>query len=192
MSEKIKNIKDYFKNHIKKSLLSVTWEKEGQVVKIKLKNQILFDKQKTTLTLQEKQILKLLIALGTPKFYRTKLWLTCSGAKKDIEENPNYYQKLIELSKDLKSLYSKQIEKDLTRTFGKKNIDNEKLNKLRRVLICYSIRNSSIGYCQGFNFIVSRLLDILENEVKYIFNIFNCFRKMLFGFLVILLKKFFL
>jgi hypothetical protein len=38
MSEKIKNIKDYFKNHIKKSLLSVTWEKEGQVVKIKLKN----------------------------------------------------------------------------------------------------------------------------------------------------------
>jgi hypothetical protein len=32
MSQKEKNIKDYFKRHIKKSLLSVTWEKEGQLV----------------------------------------------------------------------------------------------------------------------------------------------------------------
>ena len=37
MSEKIKNIKDHFKHYIKKSLLSVTWEKEGQLVKIKNK-----------------------------------------------------------------------------------------------------------------------------------------------------------
>ena len=34
MSDKTKNIKDFFKKHIKKSLLSVTWEKEGQTVKI--------------------------------------------------------------------------------------------------------------------------------------------------------------
>jgi hypothetical protein len=33
MSEKIKNIKDYFKKYIKPSLLSVTWEKEGVHVK---------------------------------------------------------------------------------------------------------------------------------------------------------------
>ena len=33
MSEKIKNIKDYFKKYIKHSLLSVTWEVEGVHVK---------------------------------------------------------------------------------------------------------------------------------------------------------------
>ena len=38
------------------------------------------------------------------------------------------------------------------------------LNKLRNILVCYSIRNSSIGYCQGMNFIVGRLLRIIDNE----------------------------
>ena len=33
MSEKIKNIKDYFNKYIKDSLLSVTWEEEGVHVK---------------------------------------------------------------------------------------------------------------------------------------------------------------
>ena len=31
--------------------------------------------------------------------------------------------------------------------------------------MCYSIRNSSIGYCQGFNFLVLRLLEVLKGEV---------------------------
>ena len=37
--------------------------------------------------------------------------------------------------------------------------------------MCYSIRNSSIGYCQGFNFLVLRLLEVLKGEViiKFIF-----------------------
>ena len=38
--------------------------------------------------------------------------------------------------------------------------------KMRNILVCYSIRNNSIGYCQGFNFIVIRLLEVLQNEVK--------------------------
>ena len=38
------------------------------------------------------------------------------------------------------------------------------LTKLKNILICYSIRNSSIGYCQGMNFIVGRLLLIMDNE----------------------------
>ena len=35
--------------------------------------------------------------------------------------------------------------------------------------MCYSIRNSSIGYCQGFNFLVLRLLEVLKGEVIYNF-----------------------
>jgi len=38
------------------------------------------------------------------------------------------------------------------------------LEKLKNILICYSIRNTSIGYCQGMNFIVGRLLLIMDNE----------------------------
>ncbi len=38
------------------------------------------------------------------------------------------------------------------------------LKKLRNVLLAYSRRNISIGYVQGFNFIVGRLLKINQNE----------------------------
>ena len=38
------------------------------------------------------------------------------------------------------------------------------LEKLKNILLCYSIRNTSIGYCQGMNFIVCRLLLIMDNE----------------------------
>ena len=107
--------------------------------------------------------------MGIPKLYRKKLWMLCSGAKNDKIENPQYYKKLVELSKDVKSLYLKQIEKDLKRTFSNNNINEEKLNQLRQVLICYSIRDSSIGYCQGLNFIVSNLLEVLEDEVNNLF-----------------------
>ena len=109
--------------------------------------------------------------------------MLCSGAKNDKNDNPQYYKKLVELSKDVKSLYSKQIEKDLKRTFTKE-INEEKLNQLRQILICYSIRDSSIGYCQGLNFIASNLIEVLEDEVNNIF-LLLFYRKMLFGFIVI-------
>ena len=38
------------------------------------------------------------------------------------------------------------------------------LEKLKNILICYSTRNTSIGYCQGMNFIGGRLLLIMGNE----------------------------
>ena len=43
-------------------------------------------------------------------------------------------------------------------------MENSFLEKLKNILICYSIRNTSIGYCQGMNFIVGRLLLIMDNE----------------------------
>jgi len=36
---------------------------------------------------------------------------------------------------------------------------------MKNILLAYSRRNISIGYCQGFNFIVGRLLKIFEKEV---------------------------
>jgi len=42
----------------------------------------------------------------------------------------------------------------------------ETIRKLKNILLAYSRRNISIGYCQGFNFIVGRLLKIYTNEVN--------------------------
>jgi hypothetical protein len=77
---------------------------------------------------------------------------------------------LLKLSKEVPSLYEKQIDKDIRRTINEKLKSNEELKiKMKNVLMCYSIRNSSIGYCQGFNFLVLRLLEVLKGEVIKIF-----------------------
>jgi hypothetical protein len=125
------------------------------------------NKEKTTLTPVEKATLEYLIILGTPSYFRAKLWLLCSGAKKELEQNKNYYKNLLELSKKIPCLYESQILKDIPRTKPDllKNNPSFKEN-MRNILVCYSIRNNSIGYCQGFNFIVIRLLEVLQNEVK--------------------------
>ena len=125
------------------------------------------NKEKTTLTPVEKATLEYLIILGTPSYFRAKLWLLCSGAKKELEQNKNYYKNLLELSKKIPCFYEKQIMKDIPRT--KVDVMNKNPSykeKMRNILICYSIRNHSIGYCQGFNFIVLRILEIMQNEVN--------------------------
>ena len=60
----------------------------------------------------------------------------------------------------------KQIILDLRRTFPEeKECMTEKfLEKLKNVLICYSIRNTTVGYCQGMNFIAGRILLIMGDE----------------------------
>ena len=124
-------------------------------------------KEKLILTPEEKATLEYLIMLGTPTYYRAKLWLLCSGAKKEIENNKNYYKNLLELSKKIPCVYESQILKDIPRTKSellKKNPSFKE--KMKNILVCYSIRNNSIGYCQGFNFIIIRLLEVLQNEVK--------------------------
>ena len=41
---------------------------------------------------------------------------------------------------------------------------DEFLLKMRNILLSYSIRNITVGYCQGMNFLVARLLLVIENE----------------------------
>ena len=80
--------------------------------------------------------------------------------------NGNYYQQLLKYSLEVKCPSIIQIDLDLRRTFPEEErVMNENFQRsLRNVLVCYSTRNSSIGYCQGMNFVVSRLLLILGNE----------------------------
>ena len=119
------------------------------------------------LTKEEKKLLKYLIAKGIPDYFRQNLWILCSRAKADLANNTTYYEDLLKLSKEVPSLYEKQIDKDIKRTINDNLKNNDELKKkMKNVLMCYSIRNSSIGYTQGFNFIVGRLLKIIGNEVR--------------------------
>ena len=119
------------------------------------------------LTKEEKKLLKYLIAKGIPDYFRQNLWILCSRAKADLANNTTYYEDLLKLSKEVPSLYEKQIDKDIKRTINDNLKNNDELKKkMKNVLMCYSIRNSSIGYCQGFNFLVLRLLEVLKGEVN--------------------------
>ena len=129
------------------------------------------DKEKTNITPEEKATLEYLIILGTPNYFRAKLWLLCSGAKKELEQNKNYYKNLLELSKNIPCYHENQILKDIPRTRPELLKNNPSFKeKMRNILVCYSIRNNSIGYCQGFNLLIIRLLEVFQNEVKYNIN----------------------
>ena len=93
--------------------------------------------------------------------------------------NDDYYQKLLKFSTEVKCPSSIQIDLDLRRTFPNEErvMDDKFQESLRNVLVCYSTRNTSVGYCQGMNFVVSRLLLIMGNEEQtfwLFFQIMEC------------------
>ena len=82
---------------------------------------------------------------------------------------PNYYNNILNNYPDyIPSIYEQTIEKDLSRTFPEEEFfqKKENIDKLRNILLAFSRRNSSIGYNQGFNFIVGRILQVVEDEVS--------------------------
>ena len=83
-----------------------------------------------------------------------------------MENNPGYYHKLLQYSKLIPCPSENQIKLDLKRTFPEEKLcmSERFLEKLKNILICYSIRNTTVGYCQGMNFIGGRLLLIMGNE----------------------------
>lgn len=83
-----------------------------------------------------------------------------------MDTHPGYYKNLIEYCKSMPCPFAHQIDLDLKRTFpnDEKCMTDEFLLKMRNILLCYSIRNNTVGYCQGMNFLVARLILIIENE----------------------------
>lgn len=82
---------------------------------------------------------------------------------------PSYYNDILyEYPDYVPSLFEKNIESDLNRTFPDEEYfqDPDNINKIRNILKAFSRRNCSIGYTQGFNFIVGRILQIMEDEVR--------------------------
>ncbi len=89
-----------------------------------------------------------------------------------MKDFPNYYHDIVNNYPDyIPSLFEKTIENDLCRTFPEEEFfqNKENIDKIRNILLAFSRRNSSIGYTQGFNFIVGRLLKVIQNEVSIYF-----------------------
>ena len=143
----------------KQKISNITWEKEGKNLLKKLQ----FSKE-------DIQIYKMLIYKGCiPENLKGEFWFISSGAKKEMLEHPNYYNYLLKYyPKDIELENEHQIEIDLNRTFPEDDFfhNEETINKLRNILLTYSKRNLSIGYVQGFNFIVGRMLKYISNEEK--------------------------
>lgn len=89
-----------------------------------------------------------------------------SGALREKQNNPQYYYNLVNFPEGIPSPYENQIEMDLHRTFPHDDFfkEDSSINALRNILLAYSRRNISVGYCQGFNFIVGRIYKITKNE----------------------------
>ncbi|GFS01541.1 TBC1 domain family member 2B [Elysia marginata] len=116
--------------------------------------------------------LKALLRLGVPKEFRERIWKGCIDLhvkSNRIKLGDNYYRDLQERAAQNKSNPAiKQIELDLLRTLPDnchfQKIDSEGICKLRRVLLCYSVHNPCIGYCQGINRIAAIALLFLREE----------------------------
>lgn len=112
----------------------------------------------------DKKILKIVCKKVEEK-YRRHLWLRASGASSamNLPENKGYYKKLKKMALEYPNPSFNQIELDLRRTFTELKVAKSErlIVKLKNVLFTYCKRNPTIGYCQGMNFLVGRLLKVI-------------------------------
>ncbi|CAK9105154.1 Putative GTPase-activating protein AN11010, partial [Durusdinium trenchii] len=111
--------------------------------------------------------------VGIPPRLRRPIWLCCSGAlNKQRQSGPKeQYEHLLQMATmgpDTPAMAG-VIERDLHRTFPTNYHfeEEEGITRMRRVLLAYSLRNKSIGYCQSMNFLVAVLLLHMEESLAF-------------------------
>jgi len=110
--------------------------------------------------------------LGIPPDLRRDVWLSCSGAisKKKAAGPEDQYEYLVnQATTGEKPAMADVIERDLHRTFPTNYHfeEEEGITRMRRVLLAYSLRNRSVGYCQSMNFLVAVLLLHMEEQMAF-------------------------
>lgn len=98
-----------------------------------------------------------------------KLWMLASGAEVDMRRHSGQYESLVALEEESTEA-TRQIDVDLFRTVShadKATWSDEKTHQLRRVLVAYANYNPTLGYCQGLNYIVARMLQFLDEEEAF-------------------------
>ncbi|CAH0491165.1 unnamed protein product [Peronospora farinosa] len=120
---------------------------------------------------EEKALLIQLARAGIPRHLRERAYMNLSGAgEKQANAGPNYYIDLAKQAETIETEASRQIELDIDRTFGHSQTticSDSGRTQLRRILRAYSLRNPSVGYCQGLNFIVAFLMLMANEEAVF-------------------------
>ena len=114
-------------------------------------------------------LIKELLISKLPTEKRKDFWFIASGAKREMLNNPGYYSSIIKnFPNGTQSPGEASLKLDITRTFPYLDFYKKEENrkKLERILKAFVRRNATIGYSQGLNFIVGRLLMVLEDEEK--------------------------
>lgn len=110
--------------------------------------------------------LRCVLSKGVPAQLRGYLWFYLSGAAYLKFSHRTAYQELLQnnLACDFSTL--EDIEKDLHRSLPEYPAFQcaAGIDSLRRVLVAYSRKNPSLGYCQAMNLIVSVLLIFTDEE----------------------------
>ena len=92
-----------------------------------------------------------------PHDLRSNAWFILSDARELCLKNRNIYNHLIHTKPSNKHAIE-QIEKDILRTFGTKEMSDQYSSKLRKILVAYSNCNVSVSYTQGMNYIAAFIL----------------------------------
>ena len=135
-----------------------SWDNEGKRI---------LNSKKTYLTNEDLTIIHYCLEKPLPDYLREEYWLLITGAKELKLKNKNYYDTILNqyLENPISIRSEKQILLDIRRTFPEdEDFNEEKINSLKNVLIAYSRRNCTLGYCQGFNYIVGKILKVIKNE----------------------------
>ena len=119
----------------------------------------------TALVLSRSQLTNLMLT-GPQHKQRKRIWLEITGAVAQMSDNVGYYGQLLRWKGRMETQFSAQIDKDLERTYPEEGFltNSGAMQSLRNVLVAYSWRNPSVGYCQGMNFIAGRLLSFGFSE----------------------------
>ena len=135
-----------------------SWNNEGKT---------LLNSNKKYLTDEDLTTIRYCFQDPLPDDLREEYWLLVTGAKESKLNNPNYYNTLLNKYpvNPISIRNENQILLDIYRTFPEdEDFKEEKINSLKNVLIAYSRRNCTLGYCQGFNYIVGKILKVITNE----------------------------
>lgn len=93
---------------------------------------------------------------------RCDVWMRTSGAHRLVEENSKLYSELLTTQYDAELV--EVIKIDIPRTFPDNIHFDLYKNRLFNILIAYAHHNTSVGYCQGLNYIAGLILIVTKDE----------------------------
>ena len=106
-----------------------------------------------------------------PDAMRASFWNVCTGIKAYGDYYCNNYYETMQIALEFQKLqkypnpYFELLKKDLNRTNQEDPFyTNEVKQSLERILAAYIWRNPTVGYIQGFNFLMFRLRKVLSEE----------------------------